>query len=181
MAQCHICVLIYYIGFRNALRFGLTNPVFFSKIRYMRHCSVCHNPIADQRLQALPMTRVCVQCSSETPVKGFMTWEHKTAPTFQIVNPRQHAWLQAHDRKRPAANLPMSQRTASASLPALASGPVVSTPVVDADNPLSLIPRARCGHSDRPQVGPSGKCVDCALAYYALRAKYAEPRQFATK
>lgn len=181
MAQCHICVLIYYIGFRNALRFGLTNPVFFSKIRYMRHCSVCHNPIADQRLQALPMTRVCVQCSSETPVKGFMTWEHKTAPTFQIVNPRQHAWLQAHDRKRPAASLPMSSKTSADIIRADIPTRPQDTVTTSAESDMSLIPRARCGHSDRPQVGPSGKCVECALAYYALRAKYAGPRQSATK
>lgn len=141
----------------------------------MRRCQTCQTPIHPKRLAALPDTRVCVTCSDETPVKGFMTWEHKTAPKFQIVTPRQHAWFQQYDRKRPSASLPMASRTTTATLPSLA--PVIpareTTPAVDALDPLSLIPRARCGHSDRPQVGPSGKCVECATAYYALRAKYA--------
>lgn len=148
----------------------------------MRYCSACRGSISDARLTALPHTRVCVNCSDETPVKGFMTWEHKTAPKFQIVTPRQHAWFQQYDRKRPAASLPMASRTITATMPSLA--PVTTsrktTPVVDANDPLSLIPRARCGHNDRPQVGPSGKCVECATAYYALRAKYAS-RQTAAK
>lgn len=147
----------------------------------MRRCSVCQKPLSKKRLLALPNTRVCVRCSSEEPVHGFMTWEHKTAPTFQVVTPRQHAWFRQYDRKRPAASLPMSSKTSADIIRADIPTRPQDTVTTPAESDMSLIPRARCGHSDRPQVGPSGKCVECALAYYALRAKYAGPRQSATK
>ena len=144
--------------------------------RFMRYCSVCRTQISDARIAALPETRVCVNCSDETPVKGFMTWEHKTAPKFQIVTPRQHAWFQQYDRKRPAASLPMSSRTPTIGMPVLErTAPLrsLSASPVDASAPLSLVPFARCGHNDRPQVSSSGKCLECALRYYALRAQHA--------
>lgn len=145
----------------------------------MRRCSICQKLLSLQRLRALPTTQVCVQCSTETPVRGFMTWEHKTAPTFQVVTPEQHAWLQQYDRKRPAASLPMSAKTTTAIMHTSSANVSVRPTDVHASDPesnLSLIPRARCGHSERPQVGPSGKCVECAIAYYAVRAKYATIR-----
>ena len=79
-----------------------------------RTCRSCGEAIAPARLVALPHTRVCVGCSSEQPVKGFMSWEHKTAPTFQLVSAAADAWLQAHShRKGPHATLPMDSRSAS--------------------------------------------------------------------
>lgn len=141
----------------------------------MRHCIKCRNIIAKNRLEALPHTKVCIACSAEIPVKGFMTWEHKTAPTFQIVTADQHVWLQQHDRKRPSASLPMSSKSTGVQLTSSYTSVPQNRPInVGSEaSDLSLVPRARCGHSDRPQVGPSGKCVECAVAYYALRAKYA--------
>ena len=79
-----------------------------------RRCRSCRSPIAAARLAALPQTQVCVRCSSESRVKGFMSWEHKTAPTFQIVSASADRWLQAHShRKGPHATLPMDARNAT--------------------------------------------------------------------
>lgn len=79
-----------------------------------RTCRACGDPIAPKRLEALPHTHTCVSCSSEQPVRGFMSWEHKTAPTFQIVSPSADRWLQAHShRSGPHAKLPMDARRAS--------------------------------------------------------------------
>lgn len=144
----------------------------------MRLCRVCRNSIADNRLAALPNTTVCLNCSSETPVKGFMTWEHKTAPKFQVVTPRQHEWFQRYDRKRPSASLPMTAKTPNGIVHG-GSGRVSrpsppNVPTVAPEDAASMIPRARCAHKDRPQVSSSGKCLQCALDYYALRAKWAK-------
>lgn len=145
----------------------------------MTRCISCHNPIGSARLAAIPTTKTCVSCSSVERVRGFMTWEHKTAPTFQVVTPRQHAWFQQYDRKRPAASLPMSAKSTSAIVYSAPVESPVGRPSTPPESDMSLVPRARCGHADRPQVGPSGKCVECALAYYEIRAKFAKNRQVA--
>lgn len=99
---------------------------------------------------------------------GYMSWEHKTAPFIQVVAQKEFDTYKRYDRKGVRSGLPMSPRTVSG-----ISGSV--TPVAS-NRPPNLrndatIPRARCGHNDRPQVGASGKCVECATAYYAMRIK----------
>lgn len=137
----------------------------------MRRCNKCHSPISSTRLEALPQTRVCVECSTEVPVVGYMSWEHKTAPVIQVVNTKEFATYQRYDRKGVRSGLPMSPRTVSGT-----SGSI--TPVFyadDASNTMVIrrndaeVPRARCPHTDRPQVSAAGKCLECAMAYYAVR------------
>jgi hypothetical protein len=139
----------------------------------MKTCIKCAAVIPVSRRAALPQTRTCVKCSDEAPVTGFMTWEHKTAPTFQVVSPRQHAWLQSRDRKGMRSGLPMSPRTESG----------IGTTVRRIDPAIhalsasnrTVVPRARCVHKDRPQVGPSGHCVECASKYYEHRQMFRSP------
>lgn len=151
----------------------------FTMSRYCRKCSL---PIPDARRLALPETEVCVACSDEQPLKGHMSWEHKTAPAFQIVTPQQHAEFQRYTRKRPGASLPMGSRTASDAAAFVAPSEASVRGQAELRQTTSVqimrevlvvndgIPRARCGHNDRPQVNQSGKCVECAVAYYAMRA-----------
>lgn len=139
----------------------------------MRRCSRCQSPISQARLAALPDTRVCVECSTEQPTKGYMTWEHKTAPVFQAVTPQQHQWLQSRDRKGMRSGLPMSSRNAASVLAGTSSAYIPSRNILAA-NPLSLVPNAtKCPHTDRPQASSAGKCVECAVSYYQIRAAHA--------
>jgi RNA polymerase-binding transcription factor DksA len=52
-------------------------------------CVKCKETINPLRVKALPNTRVCVKCSSVERVSGFMSWEHKTAPTLNICTQEQ--------------------------------------------------------------------------------------------
>lgn len=134
----------------------------------MRRCHTCHEPIAPQRLTALPDVTTCLSCSTEEPIRGWLVWEHKTAPVFQVVTPRQHEWLQARDRKGRRSGLPMSSR--STTTPTIA-------PVSSAQQRIEGVdvrerPRARtCAHHDRPQVSSFGVCLECAMAWYARRIR----------
>lgn len=138
----------------------------------MRRCKTCHALIVPARVAALPATTTCVACSSEQPVKGYMTWEHKTAPVFQVVTPAQHQWLQSRDRKGMRSGLPMSSRGSSAPLLPVAYTPSTKQSVVP-NTQVSLVPLAtKCEHKDRPQVSSAGKCLDCAVAYYRRRVVF---------
>lgn len=135
----------------------------------------CGAVISAARLAALPHTRTCTACSAEEPVKGFMTWEHKTAPVFQVVTPKQHAWFQQHDRRSVHSNLPMGTRTISGTQSAVSRTLPVSVRLSPRTPSLPVIdmrPRARkCAHTDAPQASSYGLCVTCALEWYAVRAR----------
>jgi hypothetical protein len=74
-------------------------------------CRVCQCEIGEARLRALPFTKVCVQHSTEKPVKGHMIVPHKTGSHIEIVSEAQHQYIQAHDkRKTYGANLPVSDK-----------------------------------------------------------------------
>lgn len=79
----------------------------------MRICARCKQEIPAARLKALPYTRVCAGCSTEQPVRGHMITPHKTGSHIEIVSARQHAYIQAVDKRGTyGANLPMeSKRT----------------------------------------------------------------------
>lgn len=146
-----------------------------------RRCITCHTPIAVARLEALPSATTCVTCSTEQPMKGYMTWEHKTAPVFQVVTPQQHEWFQSRDRKGMRSGLPMSSRSASSSSFANAGTPTRSG-IRAATYDLSSIPAARkCPHRDRPQASSAGKCLECAVKYYAVRAEFADKKMLRSR
>lgn len=145
---------------------------FLLSVRYtthMRLCVKCQTPIEEKRLIALPDTRTCVACSETKKLVGHMTWEHKTAPTFNLVTPEQHETLQRHSRKGVHAQLPMSSKGPS-TLGVTSLKPQVEVPPQDWHEDLSTIPAARC-HPDRPKATLDGKCVECAVRWYKLRLK----------
>jgi hypothetical protein len=52
-----------------------------------RVCDTCFNDIPQARLEAIPETTTCVNCSRETKKVGFMDWYHKTAPELVMISP----------------------------------------------------------------------------------------------
>lgn len=49
------------------------------------NCVSCGNEIDPERLEVLPHTKTCVNCSREGRNVGFMEYGHKTAGYIQIV------------------------------------------------------------------------------------------------
>lgn len=52
----------------------------------MKICIKCGEEIPAGRVKALPNIKVCVGCSTTNKVSGFMSWEHKTAPSLNICS-----------------------------------------------------------------------------------------------
>ncbi len=127
----------------------------------MKKCRQCGEEIPAARLAALPSTKTCIKCSKVKPQKGFMTWEHKTAPTFNLVTEKEHEYFQKRTRKGVHASLPMGRKDA---------GRGSSRAPAQYDVVKSNVPAARC-HPDRPRVNSSGKCFECALEWYEKRRK----------
>lgn len=51
-------------------------------------CMRCKNPIPSDREEFILLTNkpsLCVQCSTEQPVRGLMDYGHKTAPQLVIL------------------------------------------------------------------------------------------------
>lgn len=51
----------------------------------MKLCKHCSCVIPEARLEILPNTETCVNCSTEQKHVGFMDWYHKTAPELVFV------------------------------------------------------------------------------------------------
>lgn len=51
-----------------------------------RYCRTCGCEIPEGRLKAIPNTAYCTAHSKTEKVGGFMSWEHKTTPTLNIVD-----------------------------------------------------------------------------------------------
>jgi len=53
-------------------------------------CANCDSLVEDERLQMLPLTRVCASCARQyvklKPRKGIMIYGHKTAGEMQVVS-----------------------------------------------------------------------------------------------
>ena len=54
----------------------------------VQKCVSCKCDIPAERLEALPDTRTCVNCSDVAAPVGFMAYSHKTAPSLIIVSSR---------------------------------------------------------------------------------------------
>ena len=50
-------------------------------------CIKCNTQIPEERLEAIPDTLHCVNCSDVKKKVGFMDFYHKTAPELVLVNP----------------------------------------------------------------------------------------------
>lgn len=130
----------------------------------MRKCVVCHVEIPVGRLEALPQTRTCVECSSVKPVKGSMVFDHKTAPTIEIhETDEEHERFTQASRKGVHASLPLARKDAGPTF-------TVSERLKNAEA-VSRTP-ARC-HPERPAVS-YGRCFECALRWYEDRRKHRE-------
>lgn len=53
----------------------------------MRLCFRCKSPIAVARLEVLPETQTCKECSTVQGYVGAMVYDHKTAPRLVYVRP----------------------------------------------------------------------------------------------
>jgi hypothetical protein len=53
------------------------------------NCMICSNEVEAERIQVLGYTELCSECARKANVprkKGFMSFEHKTAPTICVVS-----------------------------------------------------------------------------------------------
>lgn len=63
-----------------------------------RNCSTCGVPIPLERLEALPNTTTCTEHSHEQAKIGFLVFDHKTAPRFITIDPRDKEALRRAQR-----------------------------------------------------------------------------------
>lgn len=113
-----------------------------------------------------------------------MTWEHKTAPTINIVNQEQHVRAQAMSRRGFHAQLGVNSYNNPrlvGSVRAAQTGRDVAELVRESNRPVDVLavgetsntvipvpvthPAARC-HPERPKATSDGKCLECAVAWY---------------
>jgi hypothetical protein len=64
----------------------------------MRTCARCKQPIPATRLEILPETHTCVQCSTVQQYVGCMAFSHKTAPSLVYVRPENAAVVETLKR-----------------------------------------------------------------------------------
>ena len=71
-----------------------------------KHCLRCGEQIPEGRLKALPNTTTCTACSSTNRTKGFMSYDHKTAPVLNLCDNEQAEEVYAKTRRRGQGVLP---------------------------------------------------------------------------
>lgn len=58
------------------------------------NCRMCSQPIEPERLEILPNTVACAACANKhklgTPRKAYMSFDHKTGGTIQIVSAKYY-------------------------------------------------------------------------------------------
>lgn len=64
----------------------------------MRTCYRCKSSIPRERLEILPDTQTCVQCSGVQKYVGAMVFDHKTAPRLAFVRPENKEAVEALKR-----------------------------------------------------------------------------------
>ncbi len=52
----------------------------------MKLCNICNTKIPLERLEILPYTKTCVNCSTEKRKVVFSVYDHKTAPSLVIID-----------------------------------------------------------------------------------------------
>lgn len=121
-----------------------------------RRCK-CGVEIGAARLEALPHTKTCVACSTERPLRGVMSWEHKTAPTIEILNETQFLEHQRLTRHGVSAQLPFESKASSGFTTEQYPDPY--------EGEIQRLRKARC-HPDADAVTPDGLCAACAVNWY---------------
>ncbi len=139
----------------------------------MALCANCGNEIPLARQQALlgeTWCRDCVEADGDVQrTTGVMVWDHKTAPT--LVTGHAADVIRSYDRRGFHAALPLNspnnprmqvsaehQRDLQDLHAIMREDPVIAKTYND-------VPRAKC-HPDRPKVGTSRLCAECAVAWY---------------
>lgn len=64
----------------------------------MRNCIVCNCIIPIERLEALPNTEHCVNCSTVERYKGYMVYPHKTGGECVFISPSNKEAIRIADR-----------------------------------------------------------------------------------
>src|SRR5262245_18896604 len=143
-------------------------------VHKMPNCEGCGGPIPQARLDAMTGATLCVDCQGKNdvpPVRGCMSWSHKTAPEI-IIGPEADT-LRAFDRKGCHAQLPLGNRenfyTQTAEQTRHAISNLREKPLIKMQATVKVA-RARC-HPDRPRVTPTGHCEECAVNWYARRRR----------
>jgi hypothetical protein len=136
-------------------------------------CANCQQPISEARRAALPDETWCKDCVEKDGdverIRGAMTWEHKTAPTLVLGHAADV--IRGFDRRGFHAALPMN----SPNNPRMQASAEKQRDLKDLRDIINEvptipktyndIPRAAC-HPDRPKVGTSRLCAECAVAWY---------------
>jgi hypothetical protein len=143
----------------------------------------CQLPLTPARLAARPDAVQCVKCvclhGDEPALRGRMVYDHKTAPSIEIgtrlaANPPPRFGFgpsirldgyQTQQERRGAAGVLAFDAAAAIGAKARRDAAVEL-------EPARLTHPARC-HPDRPRIGPSGQCLDCAMAQQRKRVQYA--------
>jgi hypothetical protein len=125
--------------------------------------------IPPERLAAVPDTDLCVTCQKVrgdvARVQGYMSWEHKTAPT--LVLGKEAEVLRRYDRKGFHAQLPLNNKEnprlrAHVGLCNLSLQVREEKPWEEVNlDPVNRNP-SRC-HPQRPRMNVFGDCLECAL------------------
>jgi RNA polymerase-binding transcription factor DksA len=63
----------------------------------MRTCIVCNKDIPQERLEILPHTKTCVNCSTEEAKVGFTVWDKKT-PELMVIDSESREEYCRYDR-----------------------------------------------------------------------------------
>ena len=138
----------------------------------MRLCKCCELEISQARLNAIPDAEYCTICQKiqgDVPmIRGYMSWEHKTAPTIIIGDDADK--LRSYDRHGFHAQLPLNSKNnprmiSSLSSQNLSSAIKVELPKEDTNLESVNVSSSRC-HPNRPRVNPKGDCAECALLWY---------------
>jgi len=144
----------------------------------MKICK-CGEEISAARLIALPKATECVKCSKVEIAVGLMVWDHKTAPYIEVNTKtakdnagRKHAYG-PHFRFSPREGRVAESAMSARSLHELGERlrqEKRQEPDPDANVEAIISNPSKC-HPDRPRIGPSNKCLECALASQAQRIK----------
>jgi hypothetical protein len=147
-------------------------------------CKRCGKPISSQRLLALPLTDICIDCRKDddvSPIIGYMSWSHKTAPqllTSLEEGEQNIRELHRYSRKGVHASLPLSSPRNPFVVASVRTteghAEFDSIRTEDGDDAslervADLLP-ATC-HPTEPRVTPDGKCLTCALDWYRVRQR----------
>lgn len=128
-------------------------------------CTSCKEEISAARLRAIPSAKHCVSCAQKDDVPrtvGVMVWDHKTAPYAEIGT--LLAKETAGKSHRYGPHFRLGSKT---------GGSFVSQPHPESvvAQTVRIEARSIC-HPERPRIGPSGKCIECALTQQELRVKW---------